>query len=58
MANKAACNGEQRGNFSEGELDGADNETDGGIAQQSSQGTTSLNRSSQTQEEAGALKYC
>lgn len=52
VPHKGAGDGEQRGDLAQGELDGADDEADGGIAEQRAERTAALHGAAQAQEQA------
>ncbi|KAF5133867.1 hypothetical protein E5D57_004495 [Metarhizium anisopliae] len=54
VPHKGAGDGEQRRDLAQGELDGADDEADGGIAEQRAERTAALHGAAQAQEQAGA----
>lgn len=56
MADEGTGDGQQRGDFSQGELHGAHDQADGGIAKQGAERAAGLDGPSKTQEQTGALQ--
>lgn len=54
VPHKGARDGEQRGDLAQGELDGADDEADGGVAEQRAERTAALHGAAQAEEQAGS----
>ncbi|TKW49901.1 hypothetical protein CTA1_12675 [Colletotrichum tanaceti] len=54
VADEGAGDGQQGRDLAEGELDGADDEADGGVAEQGAEGAAGLDGAAEAEEEAGA----